>query len=53
MKLHLTSNDGELLDSLTISADEFRRQHASPFSVLSSLWPGEDALENDDTPEED
>lgn len=52
MKLILTTNDGELLDSLTIGADEFRRQHASS-SVLSSLWPGEDALENDDTPEED
>lgn len=48
MKLLLVSNDGEVLDDITISAAEFRREHANPSSTLSSLWPGENALENDD-----
>ncbi len=43
MRLQLISNDGELLDSTDLTADEFADEVAkAPHSVLALLSPGTD-----------
>lgn len=53
MRIIVTTNDGEILDSVTVTADEFRRENNNPRSILSALHAGEDALNADDTKDED
>lgn len=50
MRLVLTDNDGTMLDSVSVSAEDFRLEVLrSPAGPLSWLDPGAAALDADDT----
>lgn len=54
MRLTLTTNDGEVLDTVSLSATEFRAEVARyPFTTLARFSPGTTALDADDTPDDD
>lgn len=47
MRLTLTTDDGTLLDLITITGDEFRAEVSrNPNGILSGLHPGENALDD-------
>ena len=48
MRLTLTTDDGELLDAVTISGAEFRAETDNhPTGILAQLQPGDDALDKE------